>query len=316
MAKKVTKTNETVETVETVNVENSEVAEVGTTSESDKEVVAEPKSEYAINAMRDAIIFAHNYPQCNKKAITEAMALENGATTERFNQWVYWVENLRETVVAYCELKQVKGADPKELAAARGRIFAAWRTILKVGEENVFHPNMFLIPEDIESLVGYNETFMATYKGTQFANTSKVIFRKYVESLLGCRIAGNAVLKDADRDTLAEYYGAERAIDKANKALNGTDKNTKDGVVTHVKGIIENIADLTTRISDGEAMLKGFGVSDEDIAQNSMLGALRANLRELEASKVSAEKSRKEAEETKAKHAERVTEIESMLNSL
>lgn len=310
MAKKVTKTN-----VEVVATEEVVVAEVGTTTESDKEVVA-PKSEFAINAMRDAIIDAHNYPKCNKKAITESDAIENGATSERFNQWVYWVESLRETVVTYCELKQIKGTDPKELASAKGRIFAAWRTILKVGEENVFHKNMFVIPEDIESLVGYNETFMATYKGTQFANTTKITFRKYVESLLGCRIAGNAVLKDADRDVLAAYYGAERTIEKANKALNGSDKTSKDGVTTHTKGIIENIADLTVRIDDGVKMLKGFGMEDDAIAENPLIATLRASLRELEAEKVSAEKSRKDAEDVKSANETRVTEIEAMLNSL
>ena len=314
MSKKVTKV-ETNETVNATTIETTETVELGTTSESDKEVVETRKPEFAINAMRDAIIDAHNYPKCNKHAITEKEALENGATSERFNQWVHWVENLREVIVEYCEVKQSKSATTEELAVAKGRIYPAWRTILKVGEEDVFHKNMFVRPEDVDSLVGYCETFMATVKGTQFANTTKVVFRKYVESLLGCRIAGNAVLKDADRDTLAEFYAAERTIDKATKALNGTEKTSK-GTTTHVKGIIENIADLTTRISDGEKMLKGFGLSEEEIAQNSLLGTLRASLRTLEEEKKSAEKSKADAEETKENLTERVEQIENMLNSL
>ena len=58
----------------------------------------------------------------------------------------------------------------------------------------------------------YAEQFMATSRGTMITYTTKQIFRKYVEALLGCRIAQNAVMSDSDRDTLQSYYSAQRRI--------------------------------------------------------------------------------------------------------
>ena len=287
---------------------NADLENVGTEMDKTEEVAQEPT--YAVNAMRPAIIAAHK--ACNKKAISVEMALAGGATEERFNQWVQWVQNLRDVTVDYIVLKHRKSATDKELSVARGRIFPAWRTILKVGEESTFHKNMFIRPEDIDSIVGYAETFIATSKGTAQAVTGKIVFRKQIEALLGCRMAGNEVMKDDDRDTLQEYYGAQRTLDNAIKKLNGTTNDKGE----HTPGILEQIKATEQSLKDGETMLKVFGVADAEIEGHALLAGYRAKLKDLQNQQKQAEKSKADAEETMKKLVDRVEQIEDLLNEI
>lgn len=105
--------------------------------------------------------------------------------------------------------------------AARERIFPKWKTILETGENTKEAKELHVTPYDVDSLVGYAEQFMATSRGTMITYTTTQIFRKYVEALLGCRIAQNTVMSDKDRDTLQSYYSAQRriqnCIDKASE---------------------------------------------------------------------------------------------------
>lgn len=284
-------------------------ADLGAGTEMTKvEEVKEPT--YAVNAMRKAIAAAH--VTCNKKAISLETAVAGGATEERFNQWVQWVQDLRDIVVDYVVLKHKKSATDKELEVARGRIFPAWRTILKVGEEDLFHKNMFIRPQDIDSIVGYAETFMATSKGTAMAVTGKTVFRKQIEALLGCRMAGNAVLKDADRDCLQEYYGAQRTLDNCDKRLNGTtDKEGK-----HIAGILDSIKATEQSLKDGETMLKVLNVSDAEIESHPLLAGYRIKLKELQNQKKQAEESKAKAEKTMKELESRVEQIESLLDEI
>lgn len=286
---------------------NNANLETGAEMEKTEEVKA---PTYAVNAMRKAIIAAHKTN--NKKAITVEMALAGDATEERFNQWVQWVQDLRDVTVDYIVLKHKKSATDKELEVARGRIFPAWRTILKVGEEDIFHKNMFIRKEDIDSIVGYAETFMATSKGTAMAVTGKLVFRKQIEALLGCRMAGNSVLKDADRDCLQNYYSAQRTLQNVAKRLNGS--NDKDG--KHEPGILDNIKATEQRIKDGETMLKVLGVADAEIENHPLLTGMRNALKDLQNQKKQCEDAQKNAEKTTKELVDRVEQIEDLLNEI
>lgn len=264
------------------------------------------QSAYAVNAMRGAIIAAHQTN--NKKAIDRVTALAGGATDERFDQWVLWVDSLRDVVCEYVKLKHLKASTPQQLASARGAIFPRWRSILRVGEESKFHRNMFVREEDIDSLVGFCERFIATDRGTQMTCTTKMIFRKYVESLLGCRIAGNALLSDADRDDILTYSSATKTVESISKRLDGyyTDKGE------HVKGIKEKIADAEKDVNEKEAVLKEAGVDSDKIA--NILAGYSLALKQLEKDKQSAEKALKEANETVNRLKDRVGRINDTLN--
>lgn len=286
-------------------------AEKNVTGETmDKEEVEVSAPTYAVNAMRNAIAKAHILN--NRKAINRDEAFMAGATEERFNQWVVWVDNLRDVVSEYVRIKHVKSTSQKELDLARGRIFPAWRTILKVGEEDIFHPNMFVRESDVDSLVGYCETFMSTTKGTQLTTTTKVIFRKQVEALLGCRMAGNAVLVDQDRDDLSEFYKAEKSLASANKRLAGYTNNEGK----YMPGINDKLKAAKKSKAEAVEMLASMGMSDEDIKVNKFVVNYDNMISDLETQKKAAEGVIKTATNTINEKRDRVGQIEDMLNEI
>lgn len=237
-------------------------------------------TEYAANAMRAAIIGAHNTN--NKKAITKDDAIKSGTTVERFEQWVLLVSNLQEAVDAYVFAKHSRTVAEEDKAVLRSKICPLWYKVAQTGKETGKEAQSIWVCEhDIDSLVGYNEQFVRTIKGTQQATQTATLFRKAVESLLGCRIADNGVLSIADRDTLDNFYKAERNMQSAEKSLNGyTDNDGK-----HINGILDDIKDIQSKISTSENMLKGLGLSDEDIAKNELLAGMRLALKNLEEAK-------------------------------
>lgn len=170
------------------------------------------KKIYNINAMRPVIVCAHGAEYCNSKAITKEMVVGAGVDMSYFVKWQADVDALRETVCEYIKLKHDTSAKDENVYASRERIFPKWKTILEAGENTKETKELHVTPYDVDSLVGYAEQFMATSRGTMITFTTKQIFRKYVEALLGCRIAQNAVMTDGDRDILQSYYSAQRRI--------------------------------------------------------------------------------------------------------
>lgn len=257
----------------------------------EKDTAEAPAGTYAINAMRQAIIAAYNTG--NKKAIDQTVAEAGGATKERFDQWVQWVNDLRETAVNYNRVIDNKDSSTKERASAKGRLFAQWRKIIKVGEENLFHPNMFVREEDAEIISGFARTFTTTSVVKVFAPKSEMIFRKEIETFLGIRISGNAMLNDSERDTLKDYYAAKKTLASADKMLNGETTENK-----HTPGIEENIISAKKDLEIAEKMLVGMGVKEEEIPEHALTATYRVKIAEFEAAKKQAEKSRKEAQAT------------------
>lgn len=252
-----------------------------------KEKVEKPEkpSEFAINAMRPALIGAHKLN--NRKAITLDYAIIAGVSESKFREWCTKCEELRGYVAEYCKLKQIKSTPQEKLDLAKGRIYPTWRELVACGAEINFHKNWFIRPEDIESLIGYNETFIATDMGTQFGNSTPIIFRKKVESLIGCRIAANEVLNDKDKEDLMEFYKARSAVQKAEDRLNGTTNN--DG--EHVKGIYDKIKDMEVQIATSENVLKSLGQTEEEISASEIIAPFRVQLKALNKSKEATEES-------------------------
>lgn len=171
---------------------------------------------YNYNAMRPVIVIAHN--QGNRKAINKDMVDGAGVDNRQFVQWQADVKALQATVWDYVAKKKNarfdKSIDAAQLESARNRIYPKWKDILSVGEKDCKSKELHVDEADVEDLVGFVWDFMATTNGTVETKTTDQIFRKKVESLLGCAIAKNAVLDDNDRDTLSTYYGAQRSIQR------------------------------------------------------------------------------------------------------
>ena len=171
------------------------------------------------NAMRPTIVAAHKAG--NRKAITKDIVQGCDIDNEYFVMWQADCNKLRLTVADYVLKKravkygyQMNGVDVTEddVFAARERIFPKWKEILQVGETSKDKKELHVDLDDVEDLIGLVWDFMDSGKGTVEIIVSDQTFRKKVESLLGCAIAKNALLEDADRDTLSAFRSAERRI--------------------------------------------------------------------------------------------------------
>ena len=179
--------------------------------------MAKTKKVYNFNAMRPAIVIAHNTG--NRKAINKDLIDGAGIDNNYFIQWQTDEKKLQETVWNYVRLKKNSRFDKTitedALYAARNLIYPKWKEILSCGETNKTTRELHVAESDVEDLIGFVWDFMATTNGTAEVQVSDPAFRKKVESLLGCAIAKNAVLEDGERDILSAYYKAQRSIQNA-----------------------------------------------------------------------------------------------------
>ena len=225
-------------------------------------------SNYAINAMRKAIV--NQSLNGVNHAITKDEAIESGATEERWSQWKLWVAYLRSVALDYARLQADKSVPENsfQMKSAEALVWKQWRSIIKVGEEDLFHKNMFIRQTDVEKIVtiaGFTNFVYVPGKGKVMTPTTESNFRKWVESFLACRIAGNGILTDADRDTLKGYSGACKAEKTANELLADRTVKLDDGTTETTKGFRSILADKEAELSTAQDVLKKIGAKPEDI---------------------------------------------------
>lgn len=289
-------------------------------SKQDKDVVVnvneqtekEQDNRYAANAMRAAII-AQSLNGINH-AITKEEALLSGTTEERWQQWKQWVGTLRQLACEYGELQADKNVpeEGKLMKSARNKVWSQWRTILKVGEEDLFHKNMFLRKSDVEKITTYACNITYVYvpgKGKVPSRTGENNFRKMVEVFLACRIAGNKSLSDAQRDAVHGYLSAKGTIRKTTDLLKGY-KNG-DEQVTGLEELLRNAEHEAKSVEMTLNALK----ADEKQFEQAMAG-YTAKVKNIEEQVKSAKKSLETAEK-KAKELEPAyLEVEAMLDAI
>lgn len=262
--------------------EDTKVAEMALAIESEELVEQEivipeekkVKEVIASNTMYPAIVAAHNAN--NTRAITEKNCEDLGIGKDHLDQFIKECNELRKAVVAYVVAKHDHKMEfkDKEKTALRNKIFPLWKTMLESGEVSCFAKELHVSSFDIDSLVGYGEMFVGSASGTQIAATTEQVFRKNVESLLGCRVAKNSVLSDADRDVLKIFSSATRTISSGEKDMetlvgkiemfrtmqNGKSEDFRtylDGEIKKVdveRGVLtKRILDATTALAEVEA---------------------------------------------------------------
>lgn len=262
-------------------------------------------SPYATNAMRPAIIARSLSGK--KKAIDTKIAEEAGVAKETLDQWKYNVQALYEAAVEYHE-----ALDTENEKTAEQAVWDCWKTILKAGEKFVLSPNMFVREKDVENIRVYatcmNEEhvagvgFVATYTGLDK-------FRGKIETRLALRIAGNAILKDSDREIIQEFQKASRRVESASKILNGyIDTNGK----TEVPSIGAKIADAEQALEELTATLKAAKVKNIE----KFTGRQKALITNLKAEKKSAEDRLKKWEAVTEKLADKYEELINALDSI
>lgn len=174
------------------------------------------------NELRPVIITAHKAG--NTKAITRDMVQGADIDIRFYNEWVKDVNALRATVGNYLDKKYAKkygytidgnNVTKDDLFAAKELIYPKWKEVLQVGEVSKNDKELCVDDDDIEELIGFVNVFMNSGKGTVRVHETEQLFRKKVESMLGCAIAKNAVLSDIDRDNISEFRSAEKRVQNA-----------------------------------------------------------------------------------------------------
>ena len=197
-----------------------EVKQEVVTEKAKKEKKPATQKVVASNSMRPALVLAHNAN--NQKVITKKDCEDCGIAESHLQQWIKEVEELRVVVAEYVRAKHDHNVSQEQATLKRNAIFPKWSAILEAGECSPFVKELRVTPLDVDSLVGYSEFFVPTAVGTQIGATTEKVFRKYVESLVGCKMAKNAVLTDEDRDKLKEYRKTERRIATNNELIKET----------------------------------------------------------------------------------------------
>lgn len=263
-----------------------------------------------MTTIKAALAYAHDELH-NKRALSEADFDEKGLSTQAHEQWVAYVEELREVVCEYNKVAQGKDSTDKAIQTALGKVWSAWRAVLKEGTEGDFNANFFVRKADATMIANFaGLKAMDTARGKQFTNYGKADFRRNIETVIGIRMAGNAVLSDDDRDLVEAYEGAVKTIKRTTDALEGT-TDKKGNPIPGLK-TLETIAE--NNIKREEGFCDKYKVSKEE--REDRLASLKKKLKDAQDAVKEAEKSKKAAEKTKEEKEEAYNAVIALLQSV
>ena len=190
-------------------------------TETEKTTKKTEKTQNILPSVKDALIYAHD-TLYNSRALSKQDFEEVGLAEQALTQWSAFVEELREVSNAYIDLAQDPNAKDAAITAAQGKVWAEWRKVLKQGTEKEFSEKMFVRKADVIFISGLCGTkFQKTATAKVLAHQTATDFRRNIETLIGIRMAGNAILSDADRDVITAYEAAVRTVSSRTDALNG-----------------------------------------------------------------------------------------------
>ena len=232
-------------------------------------VAADQGMKKLYSQMRPALVIAHNTN--NQKAISKDMI--DGAEIDNavYVTWKYYVTQLQRECFAFIKMqKDNRGKTDKEflaqLNAAENKIYETWKRLLLFGETDAVTKQLRVQESDVHDLVGFCWTFTGTANGTVECGVKENVFRKKVESLIGCIIAKNAVMTDEDREVVQRYYKVKRAVTKNEEKVETAEKEiTKltevlsgiPATETEFKAYIESkIKEATKKKEEAESDLK------------------------------------------------------------
>lgn len=181
------------------------------------------------NSLRPALVAAHNSD--NRKAVDKDLCTVLDIDNKYLTQWVADVKNLQKTVTEFVDLswngKFDSNITEEQIHEAREKIYPCWKELLGCAEKKKDAKQLHVSEFDIDALIKFSWDFLRTGAGTCTAHVAEKKFRQYVESLIGCIIAGNDMLTDSERDLLVKYNKAKAAIDKAEVAVAELDTKIK-----------------------------------------------------------------------------------------
>ena len=263
--------------------------------------------------MRRAIVKAHELGNTSAISAKEAQFCE--VPIEDFNLWVFRCNTLRELAVKYGQLVESKNSPQDAIDRARNELFTLWKAVLKAGESDLAHPNMFVRAEDADTLRVYATgiTWLhAEGVGSVMASTNPGRFRQMVELFLGCRMAGNALLNDDDRDIIAQWNSSSKTISSNQERLDGNaDKN--------IKGLKEQLKNANTAYETAvDLLISAIGKDSAEsvIESNPSFKAMRSKAAEIQQNIDRCKKAIHDARNWQSVHGPRYRQILATLNRI
>lgn len=235
------------------------------------------KKVYNLNEMREALLKAHK--NGNSRLINGQDALTSGVSDGFFKLYLGRVDELHKAIETYVRTKHANSKQIAEyggidewrelLSQLRNDIFPKWKELLECGEKTKTAKSLHVIPEDIDSLVGYAEMFLATantplnsdetvYAPLAIAVVPVNRFRKKVETLLGIRIAEAEVLSNDERDFLLDEKRLINQIKSRKRKIQ--ELNDRIENLKKFKKLIKDnkeIANINAEIEKTQAIVNG-----------------------------------------------------------
>lgn len=201
--------------------------------------------------MKDMLTFAHDELH-NSRALNAKDFEDHGVAEQTFTQWKGYVDELRKACKGYLEVAEDDKATDKKLQEVLNKVWMAWRAVCKEGAEKDFNKNFFIKRNDAHTICEWcNRDAVNTAHGKTWGQKESTNFRKHIETMIGIRMTGNAVLTDDERDLIVAYEGALRSIKTNEDLLNDTVERgqTKWGLRSQLK-FAQNDLDKQTALID------------------------------------------------------------------
>lgn len=200
--------------------------------------LTERQEVFKINAMREALIEAHNTN--NTKAIDLEMCKNLGIAEESLQTWIDRCEHFRTYFVApFVDTFFDEGITDEERKELEDKIFPEWKQMVKTGEEDLMHRQLHVNSYDIYLIFKYGTKGTPSKSGSQFGIALQKSFRRGMEYVIGLKMAMNAALTSDEQALIRDYENAVALRDKKTVFLDGTEK---------VKGANEQLAALNATL--------------------------------------------------------------------
>lgn len=259
---------------------------------------ADKKEVSNLPAIKDAIVYAYDTLH-NSRALSKQDFEDVGLTEQALTQWKEYVEGLRKAANAYVDLAADKNASDQKINAALGAAWAEWRRVLKQGTEEDFNKTMFVRKADVPVFIAgmCGSKLQKTARAKVLAHATAADFRRSIETLIGIRMAGNAILTEEQRDTISAYESAKHTVKTKTEALEGYERNK-----VHIQGLNEKLTALKAVLTEKEALADKYNYSKEDREKET--GKLSSDVKAVEKEIDAANESIKKANKTIASKEE------------
>jgi len=207
-------------------------------------------SPFKVNAIRAALIAAHN--DNNKKAIDIKLCKKLGIQEETLDSWVGRCESFRVyTLSPWVNTFFNESVDNETRKKLEDAIFPEWKEMLKTGEEDLLHKELRVDEYDLYLIFKFGTCSVPSDAGTQFAIKDKKLFRKGMETVLGLKMAMNAVLTEEEREVIPSYEKAQKTIKSKTEYLEG-----EKGAVAALENLKKQVEELQGEVTSLELISK------------------------------------------------------------